>query len=150
MESAKHAEDIEAIEALISRQFESLTWAPGKSANWAEFAADFIEGASLYPSARPANAQTVEGFIERMKGLAGTKLRSFHEQVLGTEVRIFGSVAVAVAACEITENETEISRGVEMLLLVKSNETWRIVSQAWDQASRANPIPNHLARGPRK
>jgi hypothetical protein len=38
-----------------------------------------------------------------MKGLVGTKLRSFHETVVGTEVRVFGNVAVTIAAHEMRE-----------------------------------------------
>ena len=55
-----------------------------------------------------------------MKNLVGTKLRSFQEVVLGTEVRVFGNVAVALAACEMTENDGAVNRGVEMLLLIKN------------------------------
>ena len=51
--------------------------------------ADFLPGAPLYAAARPVKAQTAEAFVERMKGLAGNKLRSFAEAVLGVEVRIF-------------------------------------------------------------
>jgi len=79
-----------------------------------------------------------------MKGLAGTRLRSFTEVLLGTDIRLFGNVAVALAACEITENDTEVSRGIEMLLLVKSDGAWKIVSQAWDMESPSNPIPTYL------
>jgi hypothetical protein len=35
------------------------------------------------------------------------KTSSLAEQPLGIEVRVFGNVAVAVAGCEITENENE-------------------------------------------
>ena len=45
---------------------------------------------------------------------------------------IFGNVAVAVAGCEITENDTDVTRGVEMLMLVKGAGAWRIAAQAWD------------------
>ncbi len=108
------------------------------------FAADFVSEATLYPAARPAKKQSVDDFIERMKGLAGTKLHSFTEVLLGTDVRLFGNVAVALAACEITENDAEVTRGIEMLLLVKSDGAWRIVSQAWDMESPSNPIPAYL------
>jgi hypothetical protein len=101
---------VSAFEALIARQFGSLIWAPGRSADWDAFAADFFPEASLYPAARPATRQTVAAFIERMKGWAGTKLRSFREVVLGTEVRMFGYVAVALAACEMTENDGQVNR----------------------------------------
>ncbi len=147
MQTDGHSGDVRAIEALIARQFASLGWAPGAPADWKAFAADFLPGAPLYPAARPVKRQTAEAFVERMKGLAGTKLRSFRERVLGTEVRVFGDVAVALAACEITENEAEVSRGVEMLLLVKDDGAWRIVSQAWDTESPTNPMPLHLVGG---
>lgn len=143
----KDASEIHAIEELIARQFASLNWRPGQPADWDAFAADFFPEATLYPSARPARRQTVDEFVERMKGLVGTKLRSFHETALGTEIRIFGNVAVAVAACEVTENDSEKSRSVEMMLLVKEGGTWRIVSQAWDKETKGNQIPPSLIAG---
>jgi ketosteroid isomerase-like protein len=144
MGTDKYRADVEAIQALIARQFGSLCWAPGKQAAWEVFTADFHPDASLYPAGRPAQCQTVPAFVARMQGLAATRLRSFEKAVLGTEVHVFGNVAVALAACEITENDTEVSRGVEALLLVKDEATWRIVSQAWDTESEAKPIPEHL------
>ena len=79
-----------------------------------------------------------------MKGLSGKGLQSFHERVLGTEIRIFGNVAVALAAAEMIENDTETSRSVEMMLLVRSEGAWRIVSQAWDRETEAKAIPSDL------
>jgi hypothetical protein len=140
-------DDVQAIEAVIVRQFASLSWASERSADWNGFVADFFPEASLYPAARPAKRQTVEGFIERMKGLQGTKLRSFEEAVLGTDIHVFGNVAVALAACEMAENGAEVHRGVEMLLLVKDAGAWRIVSQAWDTESPSQPIPARLLGG---
>jgi hypothetical protein len=147
MEGLGHDDDRRAIEAIIERQFGSLNWLPGRSADWQAFTADFFPDASLYPAARPARRQTVEGFVERMKGLAGTKLRTFEERVLGSEIHIFGNVAVALAGCEITENGAEVSCGVEALLLIKDEGVWHIVSQAWDRESETKPIPEHLGGG---
>jgi surfactin synthase thioesterase subunit len=147
MEADTHRDDVQAIEAVITRQFTSLCWTPETAADWDGFAADFFPEASLYPAARPAERQTVEAFIERMKDLAGTKLRSFEEAVLGTEIHVFGNVAVAVAACEMTENGAEVHRGVEMLLLIKNAAAWQIVSQAWDTESPSQPIPRQLLGG---
>jgi hypothetical protein len=140
--------DARAIHALIERQFASLTWSVGTEADWATFASDFLPGANLYPSARPVRAQTVDVFISRIKGLAVEKLGSFHENVLGVEVRVFGNVAVAIAACGIVENGEDTSRGVEMLLLVKDAGNWRIASQAWDRECADRPIPADLLSKP--
>ena len=136
--------DMSVIAEIITRQFASLTWNSGTAGNWAAFASDFFPDAALYPAARPARRQSVEAFLERMKGLQGSKLLSFHERVLGTEIRIFGNVAVALAACEITENDSAVNRGIEMLLLIKNEGRWQIVAQAWDNETPARPIPKHL------
>jgi hypothetical protein len=82
--------------------------------------------------------------------LAATRLRSFEEAVLGSEVDVFGNIAVALAACEMTENAGDTNRGVEALLLIKDAGIWRIVSQAWDRESESEPIPAHLVGGKAK
>jgi hypothetical protein len=40
-----------------------------------------------------------------------------------------------------------VSRGVEMLLLVRDEGQWRIVSQAWDTENPSKPIPASLTAG---
>ena len=65
----EHSEDLRAIQALIARQFGSLSWSPGKSADWEVFATDFYPDAALYPAARPATGQTVEAFCRTDEGL---------------------------------------------------------------------------------
>ncbi|MGA8292264.1 MAG: hypothetical protein WB820_07130 [Rhodoplanes sp.] len=136
--------DIEAIRALIARQFASVSWKANAAPDWRMFKSDFLPQAVLYAPARPVRAQSLEAFVERMNRLAGTTLHSFNEVVLGSEVRVFGNIAVAVVACENTENETEINRNVEMMLLVKDEGLWKIVAQAWDKEGESTPIPTEL------
>jgi hypothetical protein len=137
-------DDRKAIRAIIERQFWSLNWSSTTPANWGAFVGDFLPDASLYPAARPAHPQNPQEFVERMKGLATSKLRSFRESALGHEIRIFGNIALAVAICQITENETQVTRGIEMMLLVKTEGRWQIVSQAWDTESESKPIPTNF------
>lgn len=144
MKEKAHIPDEQAIRAVIKRQFGSLSWTPGGSADWDTFMSDFVPDAPLYPAMRPVMQQSVDGFMERLSGLAETKLRSFHEKVLGTDVRVFGNVAVAIASCETVENEAEVSRGVEMLLLVRDADQWRIAGQAWDVESDEVKVPPYL------
>lgn len=138
------AVDFEAIKALITRQFGSLNWGSGRSADWGAFGADFLDAATLVPSVRPAERWTVPRFVERMKHLSTSTLQSFEERVLGSQVLVFGNVAVAMAACENLENGSEVTRNVEAMLLVKDGGDWRIVAQAWDAASDEKPIPRYL------
>lgn len=144
MAAQRSGEDVQAIEAVIARQFGSLDWRANGSADWAGFASDFFPDASLYAAARPARAQTVEAFVDRMKNLAGTSLRAFRQRRLGADIHTFGNVAVVLAACENLENEAELTRGVEAMLLIKDQGAWRIVAQAWDRETEGNPIPAHL------
>lgn len=139
-------DDIKAITTVVTRQFKSLCWQPGTSADWDSFAADFFPGALLCPAARPAKPQTAQGFIERMKGLAGTTLQTFNEVPLGIDARVFGDIAVAIAGCEMTENNTTMSRGVEMMLLIRNQGEWKIASQAWDVKNSDRKLPDELSR----
>jgi ketosteroid isomerase-like protein len=137
-------DDIDAIKAIIARQFASLSWGRGRSGDWQAFAADFAPDALLYPAARPAKPQAVDAFVERMKGISQTTLLSFYEAVLGTRIHVFGNIAVSIVAAEMTENDAATNRNVEMLLLVKSEGAWRIVAQAWDRVTSSHPIPDEL------
>ena len=133
MTTDDHNPDLGDIESLVRRQFGSLSWSRGESASWSAFVNDFLPDAALYPAARPAQPQTSAAFVERLDTLAKTTLHSFHERMLGTRIHVFGNVAVAVAGCEMTENDRDVRRGVEMLLLVKTDGKWKIAAQAWDQ-----------------
>ena len=137
-------DDETAIRALIGAHFESLTWTPTTGADWDTFAADFLPDASLFPAARPAQARTLDGFIERMNGVAQGSLRSFEEHTLGMRVLAFGNVAVVLAASEMLENETDVNHDVSAYLLVKTEGEWRIAAHAWDQASEETPVPESL------
>ncbi len=54
MEADTRKDDVQAIEAIIARQFASLSWAPGASADWDGFAADFFpRRRSIQPPAQP-------------------------------------------------------------------------------------------------
>src|SRR5579871_628597 len=138
------SDDERAIEAIIQRQFGSLNWSATERARWSDFTADFFPDAVLYPAARPPAKRTPEEFIERMKGLADSTLRTFAERKLGHRIQVFGNIAVAVAGCAITANGSRESRSVEMMLLVKDDGAWRIVAQAWEAERREQALPRGL------
>lgn len=145
MSAETRSADRRAIEAVIERQFKSLSWTPDAPADWQAFTADFLPAAVLCPAARPASPQDVTAFVARMKQVAATKLTSLQERVLGAEITVFGNVALAAVGCELTENGAEVNRTVEMLLLVKHEGTWRILAQAWDTERSGGAVPEGLA-----
>ena len=139
------AEDRRAIEDVIEHQFRSIGWSDGAGPDASGFAEDFHSDARLYPAARPVSPTTVEAFLERMRHLAGSSLRNFHERVVGSRIHVFGNVAVAFVAGEATENERDLSRMVEAILLVREGGRWKIVAQAWDAETEDRPLPEDLA-----
>ena len=136
--------DEKEIRALIGAHFEGLKWTLNTRADWTKFGADFLPDASLFPAARPAQAKTLNEFIERMNGVALGSLRSFEERTLGMQVLVFGNVGVVLAASEMVENGTEMNHDVSGYLLVKDKGEWRIAAHAWDHASEQMPVPEHL------
>lgn len=143
---AEQLSDTQAIKEVIGRQFASMTWVAGGKPNLHAFESDFVSGSPLYPSARPVRAQSIREFCARMSELARTSLPSFHERVIGIKIDVFGNVAIAAVACENTENENNVSRNVEMMLLVKEGEHWKIAAQAWDRETTNRKIPDDFLR----
>ena len=136
--------DEDAIRALIGAHFEGLKWTPSTQPDWDTFSADFLPDALLCGAARPAQARTLDAFIERMNGVAEGSLRTFEEHTLGMQILMFGNVAVVLAASEMLENETEVNHDVSGYLLVKNEGEWRIAAHAWDQATDQMPVPDQL------
>jgi len=71
------------------------------------------------------------------KGLAATRLRFLKETSLGHEIRVFGNVAIAVAVCEITENEAQVTRGVEN---DASRQDRRVLANRFPSLGRAKRV----------
>jgi hypothetical protein len=131
----------------VMRQELSLSWSQDRNANWEAFADSFVPGAALFPAARPVRTQTLDQFIDRMKQLRDEgKLEAFKVTPLGCDVRVFGNVAVAFAACELLENESTVNREINATVLVRENGVWRIVAQAWDVEVAAHKIPDNLIK----
>jgi len=137
-------EDVQAIKNILARQLEYISWSASKDSNWTEFSEDFLPDATLFGAARPARSQTVAAFVDRMKSLSQTGLKSFEQTMLGAEVHVFGSVAIAFGVCRNLENRTDENRGIEAYLMVKADGIWRIASQTWDTENDSQKIPDYL------
>lgn len=138
--------DIAAIKQVLRKQL-SLSWGRDKDADWDAFSDTFHPAAALIPGARPAQPQSLSQFIERMRRLRiDGKLETFEVTPLGCDVRVFGNVAVAFAACRMLENESVENREVNATVLVRDNGSWRIAAQAWDLETDLQKFPDDLAR----
>ncbi|MCW3782159.1 hypothetical protein [Defluviimonas salinarum] len=137
-------DDEAEIRALIGAHFEALGWSEGGTPDWRRFRADFLLDARLFPAARPVESKTLDDFAARMERVAREVLTTFEEHTRGMEVRVFGNIAVVLAASEMIENGQDINRDVSDYLVVKSGGQWRIAAQAWDRETPERPVPPDL------
>jgi hypothetical protein len=136
--------DDDAIRVLVGEHFEAMKWKPGADPDWDRFRRDFLPDALLFGAARPVQARTVDGFVERMETIARKNLETFEEHTHGMKILRFGNVAVVLAMSEMLENDSEVNHDISGYLLVKSEGRWSIAAHAWDQASDDNPAPDDL------
>ena len=136
--------DEDAIRSLIGEHFEAMKWGAGVEPDWDRFRQDFLPGAPLFGAARPVQARTVDGFIERMETVARKNLETFEEHTKRLRILCFGNVAVVLTMSEMLENGSELNHDIRGYLLVKSEGRWAIAAHAWDQASEDKPVPDDL------
>jgi hypothetical protein len=98
----------------------------------------------LFGAARPVQARTLDGFIERMETVARANLTSFEEHTKGMKILRFGNVAVVLALSEMLGNGSEINHDISGYFLIKSDGRWSIAAHAWDQAGPEKPVPDDL------
>ncbi len=144
LDTATDDADVSAIKQVL-RQELTLSWTQDRHADWAAFVDTFVPQAAMFPSARPLKHQTLDQFIERLGRLkAEGTLASFEVTPMGCDVRVFGNVAIAFAACELLENGSTVNREVNATILVRDNGAWRIAAQAWDVETATRKIPEDL------
>lgn len=137
-------DDEEAIRALIGEHFEAMRWKAGTNPDWDRFRQDFLPEALLFGAARPVQARTLDGFIERMETVARKKLHTFEEHTRGMKILQFGNIAVVLAISKLLENGEGENHDISGYLLVKSDGRWSIAAHAWDQAGEDKPVPDDL------
>ena len=136
--------DEEDIRKLIAEHFDPMRWSEGTEPDWDTFRSDFLEGAVLCGSVRPAQPRTLGEFIERMETVARKNLSSFEEHTRGMKILCFGNIAVVLAMSELLEDGADINHDISGYLLVKSEGRWSIMAHAWDQADEDKPVPDQL------
>ena len=140
----EEVQDEEAIRSLILDHFRGMKWDEEAKPDWDAFASDFHPAAILVPAARPASPKSVDAFVDRMNGVAGTVLDSFEEWTLGMRILRFGNIAVVMAASEMLENREETNHDISGYLLIKDEGRWQIIAHAWDKATPDAPLPEEL------
>ena len=125
--------DRDDIAKLIATQFRSLCWTEDTLSDTQALTDAYQQGAQLFASARPARAQTAEEFAKHMSALRQSgRISVFEEKGVGLHIWVTGNVAVAMAGCEMHENQKDVAEDISAFLLIKNPDGWAIAAQAWD------------------
>jgi hypothetical protein len=139
-------EDACEIAAIVQRMFDAISWSPEQAPDFPAFRASVRDDAVLIPSARPAKTTDMTNFLIGMKTQRDNgNLVDFEETALGTHVRVFGNIAVAIGGYESMANKGKPGRGANVFLLVRGDKGWEIAAMAWDNEKDGVMLPADLA-----
>lgn len=137
--------DVEMITLILESALHQISWNGSKAPDWDGFFAPYLNEAIMVPAARPAQVTSPEGFRAGMQAQhSGGAPAALEERPLATIVRVFGNVAIAQSSFGVTVDQGTEGFGVNSFLLVKSDDLWRIVAAAWDDAPDRSALPQDL------
>lgn len=147
------AEDLAAIEALITELYASISGPVGQKRDRERMAAVFAEGASL-AAMQPASREFEAFNLSRMtpdeyadRNIALLEQLGFIESEIGRTLEIYGTIAHAFSAYEghftDKEGQPQMVRGINSIQLVKAGGEWKVYTVLWDQEwpGGRNPVP---------
>ena len=130
------------IRELIHRQCGDISCAVDTPLDWLTCSRDFFDGALVFQAHRPVDAIPVEHLSTRMGELRDcTDAAHRRERVTHVEVLIFERVAVALAGCQLLDDERDVTCDVNAFLLIKDQGRWLIASQAWAESDQPFTAP---------
>jgi hypothetical protein len=136
------AADTDAIDSVIKAVYETISGPAGTPRDWVRFKALFADGARLIPVrvAGPA-VSTPDEYAERAKPIF--EKAGFYETELARKLETFGNIAHAFSTYESRHapGEKPFARGINSFQLVKTGDTWKVMTILWDSERPANPLP---------
>ncbi|MFI4892681.1 MAG: hypothetical protein ACIAQ0_04490 [Phycisphaerales bacterium JB058] len=152
------AEDLEAIDAVITELYASISGPVGQKRDRERMAAVFAEDArlcSMQPTSREFNAftpatMTPSEYADRSIPLL--EQSGFTESEIGRTLEIYGTIAHAFSAYEghytNAEGQDQHVKGINSIQLVKTDGEWKVYTILWDQQwpEGRNPVPERYIR----
>jgi hypothetical protein len=147
------AEDLAAIDAVITETYASISGPVGHKRDRERMAAVFTDAAtltSMQPTSREYTAFTPSSmtpaeYAER--SFEFLEKAGFTESEIGRTLEVYGTVAHAFSAYEghfkNAEGEDQMVKGINSMQLVKVNGEWKMYTILWDQQwpEGRNPVP---------
>jgi hypothetical protein len=146
---AESAEN-EAILKTVDALYGVISGGAGEERDWKAFHALFAENGRLTSFARGEDAGWVLRIMSADDYEEGAKAwfanTSFQEQGIHNEIDVFGNIAHVFSTYESLVGEGEPDRkpemrGINSIQLVKTGDSWKVLSIVWDTERPNNPIP---------
>ena len=147
------AKDLEAIDAILTELYASISGPVGQERDRERMAAVFAENARLcamQPTSREfeaftASTMTPDEYADRSIPLL--EKSGFTESEIGRTLEIYGTIAHAFSAYEghytDAEGQDQHVKGINSIQLVKTDGQWKVYTILWDQQwpEGRNPVP---------
>jgi hypothetical protein len=146
------ANDNDSIDSTIRAVYDVIS-GPAGTRDWSRFHAMFAEGARLIPVRTtpqgPVPNVMTPAEYEKNAGANFAK-SAFYESEVAHRVEIFGNIAHVFSTYESRRapGEKPFARGINSFQLVKTGESWKIMTILWDSEREGNPIPGKYLTSP--
>jgi len=142
---AARAADTDSVDSLMKAVYEVIS-GPAGTRDWVRFKALFADGARLIPvRTTPQGPTPVVMTPDDYAQRAGATFEktAFYETEIARRLETFGNIAHAFSTYESRHapGEKPFARGINSFLLVKSGDTWKVMTISWDSERPDNPIP---------
>lgn len=139
---ALKAADTDSIDSVIKAVYEVISGPAGTPRDWVRFKALFADGARLIPVRATGPAVlTPDEYAEHAKPIF--EKNGFYETELARRLETFGNIAHAFSTYESRHapGEKPFARGINSFQLVKTGDTWKVMTIFWDSERPDNPLP---------
>jgi len=142
-------------EQAVAGLYAAISGPAGQARDWEAFQAMFAEGANLMVSIPQAGGAsrlltlTPAEYVARSGALVVES--GFHEREIGRRAERFGNLVHVFSAYEgvmQTPEGQRTIRGVNSLQLLRTEQGWKILNLAWEQATPQNEVPASLLAKP--
>ena len=150
-DDTSHASDWQSPEALVAALYDTISIAPGETADWDRFRALFAADAQLVmaldsPKLSGLLATDVEGLIKQSAAVYATT--GFIERELAQKTVIFGHLASVYSTFDVRYKDTDpapLMRGLNHFQLLNDGERWYIISNTSVLENSGWQLPQELA-----
>ena len=136
------AADTDSIDSVMKAVYEVISGPAGAPRDWVRFKALFADGARLIPVRTTGPAvMTPDEYAQR--ATPNFEKNAFYETELSRRTESFGNIAHAFSTYESRHapGDKPFARGINSFQLVKTGDTWKVMTIFWDSERPDNPLP---------